>query len=72
MCDRKAASYLLDKKGSIYSDRPFTHVTDYITHGDRLTMENATPAWREKRAIVSRNLSPKMLDEKHWRIQEAE
>ncbi|TVY20835.1 Cytochrome P450 monooxygenase patI [Lachnellula arida] len=72
VCDRKAANAMLDKKGSIYSDRPFTYVTDYITHGDRLTMENATPAWRERRAIVSRNLSPKILDEKHFRVQEAE
>ncbi|KAF2492584.1 putative cytochrome P450 oxidoreductase [Lophium mytilinum] len=72
VCDRKAANALLDKKGSIYSDRPFVYVTNYITHGDRLTMENATPAWREQRAIVSRNLSPKLLDEKHFRVQEAE
>lgn len=70
--DRKAANQLIDKKGSIYSDRPINYVTNFITHGDHLTLERQTPGWREKRSVVTRNLNPKMLDEKHFRIQEAE
>ncbi|TVY87600.1 Cytochrome P450 monooxygenase, partial [Lachnellula willkommii] len=72
LCDRKSVHQLLDKKGSIYSDRPPQYVANYITHGDHLTLENQTPSWREKRSVVTRNLNPKMLDEKHWRVQEAE
>jgi cytochrome P450 len=72
LCDRKAVNYLLDKKGSIYSDRPMNHVTQYITHGDHLTLENSGASWREKRMVVTRNLNPKSLDEKHFKVQEAE
>lgn len=72
ICERKAANMLLDKKGSIYSDRPFNYVTNYVTHGDHLTLECQTTSWREKRSVVTRNLNPKNLDEKHFKIQEAE
>ena len=72
LCDRRAINNLLDKKGSIYSDRPFNHVSNYVTHGDHLTLEPQGASWREKRMVATRNLNPKMLDEKHWKIQEAE
>ncbi|CZR64449.1 related to O-methylsterigmatocystin oxidoreductase [Phialocephala subalpina] len=72
LCDRKSVHSLMDKKGSIYSDRPPQYVANYITHGDHLTLESQGPSWREKRSVVTRNLNPKLLDEKHWRIQEAE
>jgi hypothetical protein len=72
LCDRRAINNLLDKKGSIYSDRPFNYVSNYVTHGDHLTLEPQGAAWREKRMVVTRNLNPKILDEKHWKIQEAE
>ncbi|KAH6972758.1 putative cytochrome P450 oxidoreductase [Ilyonectria sp. MPI-CAGE-AT-0026] len=72
ICDRKAVHELLDKKGSIYSDRPPNIVPRFITRGNHMTMENQTPLWREKRTVVTRNLNPKSLDEKHFRVQEAE
>lgn len=72
ICDRKAVHELLDKKGSIYSDRPPNVVPRFITRGNHMTMENQTPLWREKRTVVTRNLNPKSLDEKHFRVQEAE
>jgi len=30
------------------------------------------PTWREKRKVIAHNFSPKQLDEKHFRVQEAE
>jgi hypothetical protein len=72
LCDRRAINNLLDKKGSIYSDRPFNHVSNFVTHGDHLTLEPQGASWREKRTVVTRNLNPKTLDEKHFKIQEAE
>ncbi|KAH8901185.1 putative cytochrome P450 oxidoreductase [Thozetella sp. PMI_491] len=72
LCDRKAVNLLLDKRGSIYSNRPHNFVTQYVTHGDHLTLEVVGPSWREKRMVVTRNLNPKSLDEKHFKIQEAE
>jgi hypothetical protein len=72
ICDRKAVYELLDKKGSIYSDRPPNLVPLFITRGDHMTMECQGSSWREKRTVVTRNLNPKSLDEKHFRVQEAE
>lgn len=72
LCDRKAINQLLDKKGSIYSDRPINYVTNYVTHGHHLTLEPVGPSWREKRMVATRNLNPKSLDEKHFMVQEAE
>ncbi|OAL22040.1 hypothetical protein AYO20_11276 [Fonsecaea nubica] len=72
LSDRRAINNLLEKKGSIYSDRPFNYVSNFVTHGDHLTLEPQGPSWREKRTVVTRNLNPKSLDEKHWKIQEAE
>jgi hypothetical protein len=37
-----------------------------------MTFEQATPEWREKRAVLTRNLNPKNLDERHFKVQEAE
>jgi cytochrome P450 len=72
ICDRKAVHELIDKKGSIYSDRPPNIVPLFITRGNHITMECQGPSWREKRTAVTRNLNPKSLDEKHFRVQEAE
>lgn len=72
IADREACYELLDKKGSIYSDRPFLAVPTFMSRGCHMTFEQTTPAWREKRGVVTRNLNPKNLDEKHFKVQEAE
>lgn len=72
IADRKAVYELLDKKGSIYSERPRLEVPLYMSRGCHMTFEQTTPEWREKRTVVTRNLNPKNLDEKHFRVQEAE
>jgi cytochrome P450 len=72
LCDREAIHELLDKKGSIYSDRPKTYVGDLLTRGDHIAISQADGLWREKRKVIAHNFSPKMLDEKHYKVQEAE
>ncbi|KAI9835775.1 MAG: hypothetical protein M1819_001954 [Sarea resinae] len=72
LCDRKSVAQLLDKKGSIYSDRPLARVTQFITRGDHLTLEAQGPSWRMKRSVVTNHFNPKQLDDKHWKVQEAE
>jgi len=72
LCDRKAIHELLDKKGNIYSDRPHTYVGDLVTGGDMIALHQMDSLWREKRKVVAHNFSPKQLDEKHFRVQEAE
>ena len=72
LADRRAIYELLDKKGSIYSERPYLAVPTFMSRGHHMTFEQTTPAWREKRSVITRNLNPKNLDEKHFRVQEAE
>lgn len=72
LCDRKAIHALLDKKGNIYSDRPHTYVGDLVTGGDMIALHQMDNLWREKRKVVAHNFSPKQLDEKHFKVQEAE
>lgn len=72
LADRKAAYELLEKKGKIYSDRPFLDIPKFLTHGHHITFEQNTPQWRDKRSIVTRNLNPQNLDRKYFRIQESE
>ncbi|KAI9836035.1 MAG: hypothetical protein M1819_001646 [Sarea resinae] len=72
LCDRKAVHHLLDKKGAIYSDRPYTYVGRLLTQGDHIAIEQMDPIWREKRKVIAHNFSPKVLDEQHFKIQEAE
>ncbi|EXJ83042.1 hypothetical protein A1O3_06859 [Capronia epimyces CBS 606.96] len=72
LCDRRAVHDLLDKKSKIYSDRPESYVGDLLSHGDHIVVASATAEWREKRKVVAHNFSPKMLDEKHFKVQEAE
>jgi cytochrome P450 len=72
LCDREAVHKLLDKKGSIYSDRPHTYVGHLLTQGDMIALEQMDGLWREKRKVVAHNFSPKQLDEKHFKVQEAE
>lgn len=72
LCDREAVHKLLDKKGGIYSDRPHTYVGDLLTQGDMIALQQMDTLWREKRKVVAHNFSPKQLDEKHFKVQEAE
>ncbi|KAK7207664.1 putative cytochrome P450 oxidoreductase [Myxozyma melibiosi] len=72
LCEREAVHSLLDKKSNIYSDRPDFYVGRLLTEGDHIGLEHADRVWREKRKVVSHNFSPKMLDEKHYVVQEAE
>jgi cytochrome P450 len=72
LCDRRAIHKLLVEKGAIYSDRPDTYVGHLLTKGDHLAISQMDPVWREKRKVIAHNFSPKPLDEKHFRVQEAE
>lgn len=72
LCDRKAIQKLLVEKGKIYSDRPETYVGRLLTKGDHLAIEQMDAVWREKRKIIAHNFSPNQLDQKHFRVQEAE
>lgn len=57
LCDREAIHNLLDKKGSIYSERPANYIASLVTHGDSFPFMDNTPRWRAHRKIVSHNFS---------------
>lgn len=63
---------MLDKRGAIYSDRPYNRVAMNITEGNHFSFEQHGPSWKMKRTIAVRFLSPQKLDTHHFRIQEAE
>lgn len=72
LCDRKAVHNLLVIKGGNFSDRPPSYVGNLLTQGDHVALEQMDPIWREKRKVISHTFSPKQLDEKHYKVQEAE
>jgi cytochrome P450 len=72
LCDRKAIHKLLVEKGANFSDRPDTYVGQILTRGDHVALQQMEPTWREKRKVISHTFSPKQLDEKHYKVQEAE
>ncbi|KAH6955730.1 putative cytochrome P450 oxidoreductase [Ilyonectria sp. MPI-CAGE-AT-0026] len=72
LCDRKAIFELFQKRGQIYSDRPQTFMGNYLHVSNHIFALSAGPEWRMKRKLVAHNFSPKQLDEKHFRVQEAE
>ena len=61
LCDRQAVHDLLDKKGSIYSDRPFNYVASHVTNGDSFPFMNNTHRWRSQRKILSHTFSVRLL-----------
>ncbi|RJE18222.1 Cytochrome P450, partial [Aspergillus sclerotialis] len=71
LLDRMAIHQLLEKKGSIYSDRPRDHVVSIIDSGGLALWDN-NPYWRTERKLTSSSLSPAQVEGKLRQIQEAE
>lgn len=71
LLDRIAIHQLLEKKGSIYSDRPRDYVASIIDSGGLALWDNNSH-WRAQRKVTSSSLSPTRVEVKHRQIQEAE
>lgn len=72
VCDRKGVHELLDKRGNIYSDRPFSYTNELLGVEENAFMLPMDDIWKVKRRVISHNLSPAQLDKSHFRVQEAE
>ncbi|KAI8938085.1 hypothetical protein NX059_005756 [Plenodomus lindquistii] len=72
LADREAIHRLIVERGAKYSGRPEGHVVEQVLKTDSISMVDDTKAWREKRKLISHYLSPKQLDEKHYKVQDAE
>ncbi|KAI1617873.1 putative cytochrome P450 oxidoreductase [Exophiala viscosa] len=70
--DRRAVNTLFDKRGAVYADRPRADVAMWVTNENHFSFEQNSKGWKEKRAIATRFFSPKLLDEHHFKVQEAE
>lgn len=73
LSDRRIVKQLLDKRSAISSERPTNEVSQHIiTEGDHLLWMNNTPAWRLMRKLIHQDLTEKMCENDHHKIQQAE
>jgi cytochrome P450 len=60
------------EQGAQYSGRRHTYLTNAISGGISISMADDDKNWREQRKLIAHYLSPKQLDENHYKVQEAE
>ncbi|PPR07643.1 hypothetical protein CVT24_006545 [Panaeolus cyanescens] len=63
--DHNVAFDLLDKRSTIYSDRPRSIMLDLVGWGFNMTLFNYGARWREHRRVMHRNLNKSAVRE--WR-----
>ncbi|KAI0110930.1 cytochrome P450 oxidoreductase [Nemania sp. FL0031] len=63
---------LLDKKSSIYSHRPVSHVGDLITKRDHLLLMQYGGDWRRIRKLIHQYFMEPMCEKQHIHLQNAE
>ena len=73
LTDRRFVENLLDKKSSIYSERPSSYLSqDLIARGDHLLVMNHDDAWKSFRKTVHRHFMESMYEREHVNLQNAE
>ena len=70
--DRRLVKTLLDKKSSLYSERPRSFVSDVITRGDHLLVMKHGERWRQIRKLVHQHFMESMCERQHVVLQDAE
>jgi cytochrome P450 len=71
--DRALVKQLIDKKASIYSDRPTSYVSnDLITHGDHLLVMKYGEKWRLFRKLIHQKFREELCEKEHVKLVEAE
>jgi cytochrome P450 len=73
LTDRRLIKELIDKRSSIYSDRPPNYVSNHIiTEGDHLLVMNHGEKWRLFRKLVHSQFMESKCESDHVSLQEAE
>ncbi|TKA62575.1 hypothetical protein B0A49_08422 [Cryomyces minteri] len=73
LTDRRSIKQLVDKKSSIYSNRPPSYVgKGIITSGDHLLIMNYGDLWRSFRKIIHQYVMESMVEKEHTRLVNAE
>jgi cytochrome P450 family 619 len=69
---RRLVKELVDKKSSIYSERPKSYVAKLISGGDHILLMDYGQQWRATRKLLHQTFMEKVVDEHHLKVQEAE
>lgn len=73
LTDRPLVKQLIDKKSSIYSNRPHSYVShNLITGGDHILIAHYGKVWQLYRKYISQHFKEKVVEEDHLPIQHAE
>ena len=73
LTDRSLVKALIDKKSSIYSNRPASHVShDLITRGDHTLVMHQGEKWRTFRKLIHQYFQESKCEKQHVRLQNAE
>ena len=73
LTDRRLVKQLIDKKSSIYSNRPPSYVGNgLITGGDHLLVMDYGNTWRAFRKVVHENFKETMVVNEHTKLVNAE
>ena len=69
----KLVKELIDRKSSIYSDRPTSYVSqDLITHGDHILTMQYGPRWKLFRKLTHQQFNEGKCEREHIALQNAE
>ena len=69
---RRLVKELVDKKSSIYSERPTSYVAKLISGGDHILLMDYGQQWRGTRKLLHGTFMEKVVEEQHLKLQEAE
>jgi len=72
LSDPRLVKQLVDKKSSIYSNRPASYVADLITGSDHLLVMNYGNTWRAFRKLIHQHFMESMVEKEHIVLQNAE
>lgn len=71
--DRSIVKELIDKKSSIYSDRPASYVSQVlITGGDHALVMSQGDKWRKFRKVIHQHFNEGRCEKQHIKLQNAE
>ena len=73
LTDRKLIKQLLDKKSSIYSNRPHSYVShNLITGGDHVLIAHYGKTWQRYRKVIHQHFMESIVMKDHLPLQQAE
>ncbi|KAK5069485.1 hypothetical protein LTR64_008166 [Lithohypha guttulata] len=73
LTDRKYVKQLIDKRSSIYSDRPHSYVShNLITGGDHVLICHYGRVWQQYRKQINQFFKESIVDKDHLPVQNAE